>query len=570
MLTALLTAALAAAAPVKNPGVFVMAETREVTSLDPALPFDAPSHAVIFNVYETLVAFEGGRPDKLTARLAARVPSRANGLISRDERTYRFPIRAGVRFHDGSPLTAEDARYSLLRFMLTDRAGGPSAMLLEPVLGLSSTRDPAGGIIVDYSALERAVRVEGDTLVVTLKRPFAPFLSVMATWSYVVPKAWAIAHGEWDGGSQTWRSRNNPEKESSYLHDRMNGTGPFKLERWDKAAKEVHLARHDGYWRKPAALERAAFKALPDFSTRRLMLQAGDADLIAVPRPLAGQLEGLEGVRVLDDLPWLLTDPAILFSFRLRTDGNPDAGSGALDGEGIPADFFHDADARKGFAYAFDYDAFLRDAFKGKARRATSPIHPSLLAPDPRAPRFTHDLKRATMHLRRAHGGRLWEKGFRATFSYANGSEHAEIALRVLKARLEALNPRFRVELRGLDWSAYLDRSRRGLLPVFCVGWSAVYPDAHNFVYPFYHPAGLLASAQGYANPRLGRLIEQALGQPPARRAALYREIARLGFEDAPSILTAHPPGLYAMRDWLRGFQKESIYPRVELYPLSK
>ena len=41
---------------------------------------------------------------------------------------------SGVRFHDGSPMTAEDVRYSILRFLLQDRPSGPSSMLLEPLL----------------------------------------------------------------------------------------------------------------------------------------------------------------------------------------------------------------------------------------------------------------------------------------------------------------------------------------------------------------------------------------------------------------------------------------------------
>ena len=59
-----------------------------------------------------------------------------------------------------------------------------------------------------------------------------------------------------------------------------NGTGPFALERWDRTAKYVLLTRNDRYWRKPAALKRVLIKTVPEFATRRLMLQAGDADVI--------------------------------------------------------------------------------------------------------------------------------------------------------------------------------------------------------------------------------------------------------------------------------------------------
>ena len=53
-------------------------------------------------------------------------------------------------------------------------------LLLEPILGISSTRDNEGKIVVDFKEVSRAVRVEGNNLVITLKQPFAPFLSIPA------------------------------------------------------------------------------------------------------------------------------------------------------------------------------------------------------------------------------------------------------------------------------------------------------------------------------------------------------------------------------------------------------
>ena len=218
-----------AAAQVKNSGTLVVGHTGEVTSLDPVYPYDAASQSLIYNVYETLIAYDGSSLERFVPALAREVPSLKNGLISKDAKTYSFPIRAGVRFHDGSALTPEDIRYSLLRFMLTDRSGGPSSLLLEPILGVPSTRGPDGKIQMDFQQAAAAVRVEGDRVVIKLKRPFGPFLPVMARWSYVMSKSWAKAHGEWDGGAQTWTQFNNLPKEKSYLFDHMNGAGPFKF-----------------------------------------------------------------------------------------------------------------------------------------------------------------------------------------------------------------------------------------------------------------------------------------------------------------------------------------------------
>ena len=164
----------------------VVAHKGEVESLDPVYSYDGVTHGMLINVYDTLLKFKGSSLTELEPSLAVAVPTKENGLISKDGRTYTFPIRKGVKFHDGSELTPEDVRYSLLRFMLSDVSGGPSSLLLEPVLGVSSTRDDKGRITVDFKDAAEAVRVDGDNVVVTLKRPFAPFLSIVARWSYVM------------------------------------------------------------------------------------------------------------------------------------------------------------------------------------------------------------------------------------------------------------------------------------------------------------------------------------------------------------------------------------------------
>jgi len=573
MLAALLFAALAARAdePVKNPDVFVVAEVEDITSLDPAFPYDAASQSLIQNVYETLIAFKGSSLSKFEPRLSEKIPTFENGLVSADGRTYRFPIRRGVKFADGTEATAEDARYSLLRFMIEDPDGGPAALLLDPIAGAPSTRDSSGTITLDFEALARRVRVEGRDLVIELPRPYGPFLSVMARWSYVLPRKWCAAHGEWDGSAATWRSYNNPPKEKSYLYDHMDGAGPFQLARWDRAQGYTLLERFDGYWRGPAKLKRVLVKTVPDLNTRRLMLAAGDADLVDTPRPYAAEMGKLPGVRLADRLPRLQTDPALFFTFRINAAGNPDVGSGKLDGDGIPPDFFADPDVRKAFAYAFDASALSRDALKGTATRAIGPIPPGVFGYDPRTPHYDYDPAEAEALFRKARGGAVWEKGFKFTLTYHTGGEVREAAAQILKKGVERLNPKFRIDLRGVDWANFLDKGQRRLMPLFARGWYADYPDAHNFVYAFYHSAGRYPSAQGFSDPELDALIERAVAEAsPARRAALYRRILARGYEDCPTIFSVHPTGVYALRDWVRGFVVNPVDLGIYYYPLSK
>ncbi|MBI4424610.1 MAG: ABC transporter substrate-binding protein [Elusimicrobia bacterium] len=570
-LLALLLAASAPAETVRNPGAFIYAAIGEPVSLDPVQPYDAVSPGLTFNVYDTLLAFESETNDAISPRLATAVPSLKNGLLSKDGRAYAFPIRKGVVFHDGRPLRPDDVRYSLMRFMLADPAGGPASLLLDPILGLQSTRDASGKLQVRFGDVERAVRVDGDKVVVTLKEPFGPFLSIMARWSYVMSREWAKEHGEWDGTAATWEAFNNPPRERSYFFDHMNGTGPFELERWDRSGRRVYLKRAPRYWGKPARLERVVMATVPEFATRKLMLEAGDADLIEVPRPFLRQLEGLAGVRVADKLPRLMTDPALFFTLKINPEANPDIGSGKLDGEGIPPDFFADKDLRKGFAYSFDYEAILRDTFKGTARRPKGPVPPGLPGHDPKGKHYVLDARKAVEHLKKAWGGKVWERGFRFTMTYNTGGEARQTACEILKRGVESLNPKFRVDLRGVDWPSFLDKAQGQKMPLFARGWTADYPDAHNFVFPFYHSQGRYPSAQRYRNPELDALIERAARVvDPKAREQLYWKIQALGFDEAPHILAVHPAGVYAMRSWVRGFYDNAVFMGILFHPLSK
>ncbi|NNN05903.1 MAG: ABC transporter substrate-binding protein [Elusimicrobia bacterium] len=568
----LLAAAVAfAAEPVRHPDTFTLAEIQDVSSLDPAFPYDGSSQSIIQNVYETLIGYRGSSLSAYEPRLAERVPTRANGLISPDGRVYRFRIRRGARFQDGTEVTAEDARYSLLRFMVEDPAGGPAALLLDPIAGAPSTRDSAGKITLDYAALSKRVRVEGRDLVIELPRPYGPFLSVLARWSYVLPKAWCAAHGDWDGTAATWKKFNDPPKEKSYLFDHMNGAGPFKLARWDRVQRYVLLERHDGYWRGPARLRRVLIKTVPELNTRKLMLEAGDADLIETPRPYVALLAGLPGVTILDKLPRLQTDPALFFTVAINPVANPDIGSGRLDGDGIPPDFFADPDIRKAFAYAFDDQALLQGTFQGTAARALGPIPPGVFGYDPAEPHYDYDPAKAAALFKKARGGEVWRKGFRFTLTYNTGGEVREAAAQILKKGVEKLNPLFRIDLRGVDWANFVDKGQRRLMPLFARGWIADYPDAHNFVYAFYHSQGRYPSAQGFADPVLDALIERAVAEPSsARRLALYRKILARGYADCPTIFTVHPAGVYAMRSWVRGFVDNPVNLGVYYYPIEK
>ncbi len=543
----------------------------EMESLDPVYSYDGVTHGMLINVYDTLLKFKGSSLTELAPSLATQVPTVENGLITNGGKTYTFPIRKGVKFHDGTELTPEDVRYSLLRFILSDVSGGPSSLLLEPILGVSSTRNDKGEITVNFQEAANAIRVEGDNVVVNLKRPFAPFLSIIARWSYVVSKDWAVSRGAWDGTEETWKQFNNFAKDSSPFFNASNGTGPFKIARWDIAGKNLILAANENYFAGAPQLKTIFMRTVEEPSTVRLMLETGDADVAEISPKFINQLRGNPDVTLYDNLPRLRTDPVLFFTLNINMQANPDVGSGQLDGNGIPADFFADKELRKGFLYAFDYNAFLKESMEGRGERAIGPAPQGLVPQDEQFKRYEFDLKKAEEHFKKAWGGKVWEKGFKFTITYNTSGEMRQIASEILKRNVEKLNPKFQIDLRGVTWPAFLEKTAKHQMPLWARGWVADYADAHNFYFPFLHSQGRYALSQGYKNPAADKLIEQAVAETnPAKRNALYKQLHNLMYEEAMQLYTVHPTGLWAMRRNIKGFTDNPVYMGIYFYPMYK
>ena len=565
------TGARGAGESVKNPDTFVELTAGDPESLDPAYAYDTSSEDIIWpNVYETLIAYEGSSTSRFVPMLATQVPSVANHLISADGTTYTFPIRKGVKFHDGSVMTPEDVRYSILRFMLQDRDGGPSALLLTPLIGKDSTRDK-GKIAVTYDQAARTVTVQGDNVVFHLAHPFGAFLSIVAAWSFVMPKAWAAAHGDWDGRPATWEKFNNPKLQDRYAFDHMNGTGPFKLEQWDRQGKQVVLVRNDNYWRKPARLARVVIRTVTEFTTRRLALQQGDADFIQVDRSDQSKVEGMSGVTVRDGYPTLILD-AIFFTFKIEPSGNPDIGSGKLDGNGIPPDFFTDVHVRRAFAYAFDYGTFIRDAWRNKAIQPNGPIVQGLLGYDSTAPKYSFNKDKAIAEFKEAWGGKVWTTGFKFTMTYNTGNVPRQIASQIIKESVESLNPKFKIDVRNIQWSSFLQLTvaRKGTL--FALGWAPDYPDPDDYARPFLATNGDYGKRTGYSNPQADKLVDEAaVTADPAKRAAIYKQLTKIAYDDvATGLYVDQRTAFYVFRSWVRGWYYNPILPGRNYYALYK
>ncbi|MFP4016461.1 MAG: ABC transporter substrate-binding protein [Halanaerobiales bacterium] len=572
---------------------YVDIDMGNIDSLDPHYQYDNASAEITTNVYENLIMFKDGTVTEFEPLLATEVPSLENGLIKDGGRTYIFPIREGVIFHNGATLTPEDVKYSFLRGLIQDRSGGPMWMLFEPLYGVGSSLATISAEVVGvedpseltpeqseqvYAYLEKAIEIDGNNVVFNLPDPYPPFLSIIVHNNGVgaiLDKEWTIAQGGWDGSPTTIAEYYNPEKEEDPLYDKMNGTGPYQLKEWVNGERTV-LSAFNGYWREPARIKTVIIKSVEEWSTRKLYLQRGDADSVYVDLQYLDQVRNMDGVKVVEDLARLSSTNGLM-NFDIVTEGNPDVHSGKLDGKGIPADFFADIHVRKAFNYSMPYDTFIDQVAMGMGQQVRGPIIDPFLGYDPESPVYEFDLAKAEAEFRKAFDGELWEKGFEITILYNSGNEVRKAAVDMIKHYVEQINPKFKVNVRGVQWATYLDNLVAGKFTLGFIGWGASYADPHYFAVPFLRNDGTFSGFKGesfkeWAKENTDPLIAEAVSTAdPEERAELYAKLQQIAYDEALDIYLYQPTGHYVFRDNVKGFVYDPINePNLNFYDLYK
>lgn len=205
----------------------VVCQTLEPPILDPTGGAAAAIREVTYdNIFETLLAFNG--EGRIEPRLAEKIDSSADGL------THTITLRAGVTFHDGAPLTADDVKFSFERAMAPDSKNSQK-WIFAPIAGIE-VRD-------------------ARTVVITLKSAVGDFLDGLA---------WADA---------TIFSAKSADKAGT----EPVGTGPYQFVRWNRGDR-LMLKRNDNYWGKKPAIANATFRFISDPQAQVAALTAGDCD----------------------------------------------------------------------------------------------------------------------------------------------------------------------------------------------------------------------------------------------------------------------------------------------------
>jgi peptide/nickel transport system substrate-binding protein len=229
LLLGLLTLSGAQAQTVKNPGALIYLTTGDWSGFDPAHTFDGSGIEILKNTLETLYQPTGASPTTYEPLLALGKP-----VISDGGRTYTVRLNPAAKFSDGSPVTASDVKYSLMRQVLMSTDDGPASLLLEPLTGKTAPIQKSDRAA--FSTVDKAIVAQGSGRVVFhLAKAFAPFTAILANpVADVYSKAAAVRAGAWDGTQATWQQYvNQPLANSPYLDAPPLGSAPFVLQRYE-------------------------------------------------------------------------------------------------------------------------------------------------------------------------------------------------------------------------------------------------------------------------------------------------------------------------------------------------
>ncbi len=468
--------------PAAKPGGSIIVTYKDdVATLDPAIGYDWQNWSMIKSLFDSLMDYV---PGTTTLR-----PGLAESYtLSEDGLTYTFKLRAGVKFHNGREMTAEDVKYSLDR-VTNPATQSPGAGFFASIAGFDKAGD--GG-------LSGVTVIDPLTVAVTLSRPDATFLHVMAiNFSSVVPKE-AVDAAAGDFGHLPV------------------GTGAFKFAEWTTGQKLVFV-RNPDHWR-------AGFPYLD-----QITVEVGQEPIVAILRLQNGEVDFADGIPPAK-FTEVMADPAqaanVLVGRQLHT------GYITLNVKMPP---FDKVEVRRAINMAINKDRIVQ-IINGRAVPANQPLPPLMPGYSTDYKGYAFDVEGAKKML--ADAG--FPDGFETDLYVMNTDPNPRIA-QAIQQDLAAIG--VKANLQSLAQASVIEAGGAGTAPMIWsggMGWVADFPDPSNFYGPI---LGCSGAADGgwnwskYCNEAIDAEATKADSfTDPAtpERLAMWSDIYTKIMDDAP------------------------------------
>jgi peptide/nickel transport system substrate-binding protein len=424
---------------------------------------------------------------------------------------WRFKLREGVRFHDGTPFTADDVVFSV------ERALHPLSQMRTAIQGVDSAK-----------------RIDDFTVELILREPNPALLQHLTTFR-IMSRAWAVKnHAE--------KPQDYKNKEDTVTARSANGTGPFIVREWSPDVR-VRLEQNRDWWGHKAGkfegnVTEVHMLPIKSAATRLAALLSGEVDLVIDPPT--------------QDVQRLKTNPELkviegaelrvqYLAFDLKRDE-------LLYGNVKDRNPFKDLRVRQAVAHAIDADAIRQKVMRGLSKPHGTVIT-NLVAgyhadADKRLP---YDRKRAKELL--AEAG--YPDGFEVTLDCANNQPAMDIC-QASAAMLAQVDIRVRPNI--VMQSNFYPKIEKYDTSFYLLSWGGgLTSDAFYTLNALLHSAG--AKGEGdfnlgrWSNAEMDKLIEQVKGeQDAAKRNEAIRQALLIAQREIPVVPIHQPLIPWAMR----------------------
>jgi peptide/nickel transport system substrate-binding protein len=451
----------------------------DLLTLDPHSQNELLTNSINSQVYETLV--QRGKRMEIE-------PGLATDWQRLSPLHWRFRLRPGVKFHDGSALTADDVVFSVQR-----------------------AQDAVSGVRVYAHALGEARRVD-DLTVDFVQSQFNPVFLEHLSLVHVMNKAWSMRHN----ALRPQDFRNREEKHTAF---HANGTGPYRVELRQPDVKTV-FKRNTGWWgRFEGNVQDVVYTPVRSDATRAAGLLAGELDLVLDPSPQdLDRLRASAGLRVVDGV-----ENRIIFI-------GLDQGRDELLYSNVKGkNPFKDVRVRRALALGVDTEALRERLMRGQSvptgALASTPL--SVFNDPDLERRLPHDPARARSLL--AEAG--YADGFEVTLDCPNNryvnDEKICIALAAMWTQIGV-----KTAVRSQPRTLFFPRVEKLDVSLYLLGWGGSITDAETTLTPLMRSRGEGGVGQynfgNFSNPRLDELAAQSSRETdPARREQLIKAAMR-------------------------------------------
>ncbi len=473
---------------------FRWSSTTDPQTMDPHAVSSAPVLGFLNNVYEGLVR---------RGRDMAIEPSLATGWEPIGEgEGWRFTLREGVTFHDGSDFTAEDVVFSY------ERASSEES-------DVSSWFAPVSDVVM----------VDDYTVDILTTSPQPIFPDSIANWM-IMDSGWAAAN-----------EATRPARDSeNYATLNVNGTGPFMLSE-RQPDLQTTLVPYDGWWGEVEHnVTEAVFTPIQNAATAVAALLSGEIDMInPVPVQDAERIDGNDGTSVIRGIEARVIMLGFAHDHATLRNGadNP----------------FSDVRVRQAVAHAVNVPAILQTIMRGSAEPASQLVSPAMrgfsAANDAR---LAYDLDGARALL--AEAG--YPDGFAFTLSCPNDRYlNDEAVCQAVVSMLAQIG--LEVTLDAMPVSNYWPELRADNFDMYLLGWSPGTFDAEHPIRFLVHTNGERLGTWnfgGYSNARIDEMLPMIQSEiDEGARQAMLDEAAAIIQDDMVYVPMYVQPLLWGVRD---------------------